>query len=698
MLLILLITKGIKMKTIATTLLAVIFSIVIGPVTLYAQIPELMYFQFNSATGSSVANNAQALTKVSTSGTLNTLTLGSGGQFGDALIGNGGVSSTSNFHSGWSVNLSGPWTMSMWFSGVTNALANNYLFGDAGISFRAFTGSSLVSGAGNLLVRASGMTDVLFTGVFNSTGTPVVLHIVYDPTAPAIRGYVNGVLHTTVTQSSTMSLVGSGFLIGGYGSNNCLPSGAKMDEFRLYNRALSATEIGNTWNIDLLASACPAPTGLTSGSITNNSASLSWNAVTGSQGYEYVLDQTSANPSGAGTPTSSVNYNATGLTPNTTYYMHVRNKCSASSFSSWVTASFTTQNFVSCYPPTIASVTYASTSAVTLSWAPVATSQGYEYVINQSAGNPAGNGTASTGTSAFISGLTPGAGYYAHIRNVCQVGDKSVWLHQPFTMPTCNTPVNVLISNVTDSTADLLWSQMPNVSGYEYAVDFSNQNPTTGISSTTGISAHLTSLVPNSKYYVHTRSRCFGVDSSVWRLDSFVTKMACYAPMVQVNDLGTNTPYAFWDAIPTAIAYEYALTNTPPSPAFGVTIYTTFVSLVLPEDGKDYYLHVRAKCNSMFTFSQWSTVALRTGSTDVRNTARVDRISVYPNPAKDRLYITGTIDEELVITNIAGAVMIRQAAEDKQLHEININALPAGMYLLRVIQEGQLGIVKFVKE
>ncbi|WP_276133546.1 T9SS type A sorting domain-containing protein [Polluticoccus soli] len=663
---------------------------------LFAQVPELMYFQFNTASGSSVNNDAQTGTKVSTTGTLTALTLTTGGQFNSALSGNGGVSSSNNFNSGASLNLSGPWTISMWFSGVTNALSSNYMFGDAGgVTFRALTGSGVVAGAGNLEIRATGMTDVFLYNVFDAIGTPVVCTYVYDPTIPAIKGYINGVLSTTVSQPNNLVLTGgSGFLIGGYGSNNCLPSGAKLDEFRMYNRALSATEISNTWNIDLLASTCSAPTGLAAGSVSNNSASLTWNSVAGSIGYEYVLDQTLANPSGSGTLVSTTNYNASGLNPNTTYYIHVRNKCSASSFSSWVTTSFTTQNFVSCSAPAVASVVPTSTSTAILSWSPVPGTTGYEYVINQNSGNPAGNGTPLATTSTTLAGLTSGASYYVHVRNVCSPVDKSVWLHQQFTMPVCNTPTNVLISNITDSTTDLLWSQMPNASGYDYAADFSKLPPTT-YKNSNGFAAHLSGLVPNSKYYLHVRSRCFAADTSAWRLDSFVTLMVCYAPIVQVNGLGTNTPYSFWDPIPTAVGYEYTLTNTTADPAFGNPIYTPFTGLTLPDDGKDYYLHVRTKCNSMFTFSQWSTVALRTGMTDIP-VVTSSGVEVYPNPVNEVLYVKKALaGTKYSIVDMAGRVLVSDVIrQDNQ--QINASHLPAGIYLFRLNDE-TLTQVKFVK-
>ena len=85
-----------------------------------------------------------------------------------------------------------------------------------------------------------------------------------------------------------------------------------------------------------LTPACSAPIGLAVSNLTDVSADISWTATTGN--YEYVLDGVATDPAGAGTPLAGELYNATGLTPSTTYYFHVRSDCG----STWSTISFTT--------------------------------------------------------------------------------------------------------------------------------------------------------------------------------------------------------------------------------------------------------------------------------------------------------------------------------------------------------------------
>ncbi|NHM02644.1 T9SS-dependent choice-of-anchor J family protein [Flavobacterium difficile] len=91
-----------------------------------------------------------------------------------------------------------------------------------------------------------------------------------------------------------------------------------------------------------LSPACPTPSASVSG-ITDVAANLTWSAVpSATLGYEYVLDNVATDPTGAGTSTTATTFPASGLTPLTTYYFHIRSVCAAGTFSTWSTVSFTT--------------------------------------------------------------------------------------------------------------------------------------------------------------------------------------------------------------------------------------------------------------------------------------------------------------------------------------------------------------------
>ena len=221
------------------------------PLTIYttsmlapAPVPELLYYKFDG-TGTSVPNLASA----PPAGTATATLIGGmtqGGTdlcpafAGGTLIGTGATSSNDYLNTGWTTNLTGTsWTVSFKTSSIVLTTDTAYIFGDnTGNQFRCFTGG--ISGAGNWILRAAGMENVRVPGATAASSTTT---FVYDAVAGTIRGYLNGNLVATVAQSA-LSLSGTGpFKVGGYSGNVGLPNGGLLDDFRIYNRALTEFEV-----------------------------------------------------------------------------------------------------------------------------------------------------------------------------------------------------------------------------------------------------------------------------------------------------------------------------------------------------------------------------------------------------------------------------------------------------------------------
>ncbi|MEZ0006768.1 hypothetical protein ABH942_002145 [Flavobacterium sp. 28YEA47A] len=86
---------------------------------------------------------------------------------------------------------------------------------------------------------------------------------------------------------------------------------------------------------------CGAPTGLAVTSLSPGGATINWEPTLGITGFEYVLNTTSTDPTGAGTAITANTYSPSGLPPSTAYYFHIRTIC-ATSQSPWRTVTFTT--------------------------------------------------------------------------------------------------------------------------------------------------------------------------------------------------------------------------------------------------------------------------------------------------------------------------------------------------------------------
>ena len=100
----------------------------------------------------------------------------------------------------------------------------------------------------------------------------------------------------------------------------------------------------------------------------------------------------------------------------------------------------------------------------------------------------------------------------------------------------------------------------------------------------------------------------------------------------------------------------------------------------------------------------WSD-SVRIFVTGIEGQTSGNAFSIYPNPAKDRLYITSPLtplprrgeQARAIITDISGKVLA-----DQEIHSnesmINISTLPAGVYLLRYQDKDRVEVLKFVKE
>jgi len=290
------------MKTKITLLIALI-SWFMSLESIQAQTPEILYYTFNGV-GTTVPNLALTPPVGSENATImGGITQGGVGQCETtALVGSGVSSSSDYLNTNWAPNLgTSSWTISFWSSGISNNATLYYIFGDANTaSFRCFTNG--VAGANNWILRGAGLTDVLLTG--GALTTPTLNTFVYDNVANNVKAYLNGVLVNTVAQG-TPSVTGAGpFKVMGYASNVGAPNGGMLDEFRLYNRALTNTEIsglaGNT-QAPIATSPITYSQGATATSLTATGTNLLWyTSSTGGTG-----DPTAPTPSTSITGTTS---------------------------------------------------------------------------------------------------------------------------------------------------------------------------------------------------------------------------------------------------------------------------------------------------------------------------------------------------------------------------------------------------------
>jgi hypothetical protein len=101
----------------------------------------------------------------------------------------------------------------------------------------------------------------------------------------------------------------------------------RVDDFRIYNRAISSSEVTSLMNEQTLKTVTTAPKGVTATTADQSSINLSWSAVPGATGYHvYISDSLAENAIYTKVNhdvVTETTYTSQGLKENTTYYYKV---------------------------------------------------------------------------------------------------------------------------------------------------------------------------------------------------------------------------------------------------------------------------------------------------------------------------------------------------------------------------------------
>lgn len=491
-------------------------------------VPEYMYYKFDAAGNQQNFASAPVGTNPAT---LTGQTIGSTGQFGTALEGNGLTSTSNRLNTGWATNLpSTGWTISFWLNNFPATSSTTfYYFGDnTAQSFRCFTGG--VAGNGNLLLRGTGFTDVPINAI--SPG-PIVIHLVY--TGTEVRVFKNGVFSNAVTQNAVTFSGAGPFIVAGYSSSNSINAGTLMDEFRLYNRALSDAEVGQTWNQQLPLATGPivvtqAATSIGSSTATLNgtvNANNSSTTVTFEYGLTtaYGMSVPGVPATVTGNTVTPVTGALTGLLPNTTYHYRIKG-VNANGTSNGNDMTFTT----TFAPPTV--VTTAATSiglnGATLNGTVNANGASSTVIIEYGPTTAYGSsvpavpspvtGNVATAVSAVVAGLMQNTLY--HYRVVAtNSGGTTNGNDMTFTTGGPPTVVTDPASNITATTAQLNGTVTANNAAttvsFEWGLTTAYGSVAPAVPATvngttaTAVMANITGLTINNTYHF----RCVGVNA-----------------------------------------------------------------------------------------------------------------------------------------------------------------------------------------
>lgn len=319
-------------------------------------------------------------------------------------------------------------------------------------------------------------------------------------------------------------------------------------------------------------------------------------------------------------------------------------------------------------------------------------------------------------------------------------------------IPSCSEPTAITSTAITPTSATVTWTAPTPApsAGYEYYYSTTNTAPTGAGTATTATSVNLTSLTPQTTYYVWVRSMC-GSSQSIWVSQQFTTPAAppandaCSGATVLTPggvfatnaQIGTTAAATTDGAAPTCqsnsvnnVYYSVvvpasgnvtietqATTTTPALSDTVIQAYTgtcgSFTALGCDDDtsngnfsllsltgltpGSTIYVSVSSWGSSAVTQGSFMVSAYDASLGTAETAVKDNTVMIYPNPFTDAVKVSNIKDVVSVsIVETAGRVVKTIAKPQEELH---LGDLKSGMYIITLkYKDGSVKSVKAIKK
>lgn len=389
----------------------------------------------------------------------------------------------------------------------------------------------------------------------------------------------------------------------------------------------------------------------------------------------------------------------------------------------------------SCGTPTGLSASAITNTSATVSWSAVGGALSYDVDYKAaSSGTWINAASGTTSLSANLSGLAIGTAYDWRVRANCS-GESSAYAQAQFTTTApCNAPSGLNSSNISSSGATVSWSA---VSGaVSYTVDYKAASSGTWInaaSATTSTSVNLSSLSASTAYDWRVRTNCSSGSSSYTQAQ-FTTDAASSCPgpydistngsrggaatipfdtdiFGLINPSRDNDYYKF--VISSGGTITLTLTNLPAN--YTLRLYRNSSSVAISQNSGTsnetinytatagtYYARVYPSSSSQWNATNCYTlrVNLGTASKGEVEILDADNVKVFPNPVSNTMTVKIPDIKGMAFIKVFDMFgkVVQQRTTTSNNTQMDISALPSGMYVVRVQNGEKISSVKVVKE
>lgn len=402
-------------------------------------------------------------------------------------------------------------------------------------------------------------------------------------------------------------------------SLNATPTDADRIAIRMYNSTGDSKVSIDDIEVNHILS-CPRPINVNISSVTNNSAVVTWSPVGNETAWQYTLDNGVTWNNFESTPVGTTTKEATitGLTIDTDYSLKLRAYCSDNeqSEASFEVTFFTTQ----CEPEDMCEITYSLFDSFGVGWynsalkvIDVETGRVLKILTMQA-------DTFATGTFRVCHGreirfkwmgttndpdlsytITDVNGY--EIFHVSNQQTTPVSYIVDCTIPDCQRPRDLAVSNVIAHSATITWTPFGSETAWQICINGDEED----LIDVTETTYTFSELLSESDYTIKVRANCGdSIGVSDWS-DSvtFTTLIACPAPThLTASNIGLSSATLTWTAGRDESAWQFVLDDDEDNT---IDVDTTTYTLTGLSSRTRYNAKVRAICEND-SESEWTSI------------------------------------------------------------------------------------------
>lgn len=309
----------------------------------------------------------------------------------------------------------------------------------------------------------------------------------------------------------------------------------------------------------LSASTCDTPTNLGASAITDSSAILTWNAVTGSLNYTIRYRKVGATAWNSA-QVSTTNYMLRALAASSIYEYQLLANCSSGAGSYSSSYLFSTLA-PPCNTPSGLTVSNITINSASIKWNSISGAIGYtiQYKIT---GTNIWNTTSSTSNSKTILALVSGTNYEFQIQTKCSSSNSSNFSTSTYfstLINTCGIPSNVIANSATTNSFTINWNSSTAASSYK--VQYRKLNSTSWTTVSTNYNyKNIGSLSSGTIYEFAVAMQCSSGLSAFSTIQTITTQtntLVCNVPTgLFTTNVKLNSVTVNWIPVNGASSYK----------------------------------------------------------------------------------------------------------------------------------------------